>query len=151
MVFDLPIGQGKAGCRRRRSVGLSGCPIRRKCLAYIQSAAGWPLFPAPHAMIFSHHKGIPTMDINKESLAEAVAKLKQQRDELRLKIHLGSMEAQEEWEELEKKWKDAESRLGDARETAVDVSRDVADGVKLVAKELGSAYQRIKEGLSEED
>ena len=38
-----------------------------------------------------------------EEAAKAVEQMKQLRDELALKIHLGSMEAKAEWEELEKK------------------------------------------------
>ena len=43
------------------------------------------------------------MGIDKENLGELRDKLRQERDELRLKIHLATMEAKEEWEELEEK------------------------------------------------
>ncbi len=89
------------------------------------------------------------MDISKEDLAEVWAKLRQERDELRVKIHLGTMEAKEEWEELEKKWQHLESRLAEKRDEVVEVSREVSEGVELIAKELGAAYRRIREGLRE--
>jgi hypothetical protein len=41
---------------------------------------------------------------------DLVADLKQKRDELRLKIHLASKEAQDEWEELEEKMQEFSSR-----------------------------------------
>ena len=61
--------------------------------------------------------------------------LKQKRDELRLKIHLGSKEAQDEWQELEKKMQDFSSRaelgktgegLGEARADERSVPAPVA-------------------------
>lgn len=90
------------------------------------------------------------MDVSKENLAEIWAKLRQERDELRVRIHLGTMDAREEWEELEEKWRDLESRLAEKKDEVVEVSREVGEGVELIAKELGAAYQRIREGLRED-
>ncbi len=87
--------------------------------------------------------------ISKENLAEALDKLRQERDELRVKIHLGTMEAKEEWEELEKKWQRFESKAADAKDSVVETSRDVGEGAQLIAKELGAAYRRIRDGLRE--
>ena len=62
------------------------------------------------------------MAISKEGLASLVGKLKQERDELRLKIHLGTMEAKEEWSGLERKWETLETRLAEGNgEIAVAV------------------------------
>ena len=55
------------------------------------------------------------MDVSKERLAEVVERLRKERDELRVKLHLGGMEAKEQWDELEKKWNTLEARLGQAR------------------------------------
>jgi hypothetical protein len=88
------------------------------------------------------------VDISKEDAAEVWAKLRQERDELRVKIHLGTMEAKEEWAELEKKWQGLESRLAETKDEVVETSREVGEGVELIAKELGAAYRRIREGLS---
>jgi uncharacterized protein YrzB (UPF0473 family) len=43
---------------------------------------------------------------------DLIADLKQKRDELRLKIHLASKEAQDEWDELEEKMQEFSSRQG---------------------------------------
>jgi SMC interacting uncharacterized protein involved in chromosome segregation len=89
------------------------------------------------------------MDISKENLTEVCARLRQERDELRMRIHLGTMEAKEEWEELEKKWQHFESQLAEKRDEVVEASRGVSEAVELIAKELGAAYRRIREGLRE--
>ena len=89
------------------------------------------------------------MDISKENLAEVWTKLRQERDELRLKIHLGTMEAKEEWDEVEKKWQRFESKASEKKDELVETSRDIGEGVELIAKELGAAYRRIRDGLRE--
>ena len=40
----------------------------------------------------------------REEFAKLVEKLKTERDEINLKMHLASMEAKKEFEEAEKKW-----------------------------------------------
>jgi len=87
------------------------------------------------------------VDISKEQLSDLVAKLRQERDELRLKAHLGSMEAKEEWNELEQKWRALESRMTDTKREAVEKARQARANVALIADELDAAYRRIREGL----
>ncbi len=90
------------------------------------------------------------MGSGREKLDEVVAKLREERDELRVRIHLGTMEAKQEWEELEKKWQRFESRVGQAKDEAVEKSREVGESVDIVADEIKSAYRRIRERLAEE-
>ncbi len=90
------------------------------------------------------------MGINKEDLSEAWGKLRQERDELKVKMHLGTMEAKEEWDELEKKWQRFESKAADAKDQVVETSREVGEGAQLIVKELREAYRRIRDGLRED-
>jgi hypothetical protein len=73
---------------------------------------------------------------------DMVEDLKQERDELRLKMHLGSMEVRERWEALEEKWQDfaARARL---RET----SEDVEESLRVLGEELQMGYARVKAAL----
>ena len=97
----------------------------------------------------SHEDDPNERRIMRESLAEVWAKLRQEHDELRVKMHLGTMEAKEEWDELEKKWQRFESKAAEAKDQVVETSREVSEGVELIAKELGAAYHRIRDGLRE--
>ena len=72
-----------------------------------------------------------------------VEELKQKRDELRLKMHLGSMEAKEQWDALEVKWEAFAAKAG-LRET----SEDVEEGLQLIGAELAEGYDRIKAALT---
>ncbi len=68
--------------------------------------------------------------------------LKRTRDEIGLKIHLGSKELQDEWSELEKRWSSFESKA------ELDKSaKDVSDAVTILGSELKDAYTRIRRAL----
>lgn len=83
----------------------------------------------------------------KKTFDQVMADLKQQRDELRLQMHLAKTEAREEWEELEKKWQHLESRLGRAADEAKASAHNVGAAMETVAEELGAAYRRIRNSL----
>ncbi|MEP3048846.1 MAG: hypothetical protein ABJL55_21085 [Roseibium sp.] len=75
-------------------------------------------------------------------LQAVVDELKQTRDEVKLKIHLGSKELQDEWNELEGKWNDFESKakLGESAD-------NVGEAASLLGAELGAAFKKIKSAL----
>lgn len=75
-------------------------------------------------------------------LSKRVDELRRIRDELRLQIHLGSMELREEWEELEKKWNEF-SRKAELTKTAEGLEHVLMD----LAAELKLAYQRLSKAL----
>ena len=76
---------------------------------------------------------------------DLVADLKQKRDELRLKIHLASKEAQDEWEELEEKMQDFSSKaeLGKTGE-------GLGDALGKLGEELKLGYKRIRSAIKED-
>jgi len=71
-----------------------------------------------------------------------VEDLKRTRDEIRLQIHLGSKELQEEWAEIESRWSAFESKA------ELDKSvRDVNDAVRILGAELNEALTRVRKAL----
>jgi len=68
--------------------------------------------------------------------------LKKLRDEVKLKIHLGTMEVKDEWEELEKKW-DQFTRDTDLEKTA----EGLGDATKGLTAELQKGYERLRKAL----
>ena len=68
--------------------------------------------------------------------------LKKLRDEVKLKIHLGTMEVKDEWEELEKKW-DQFTRDADLEKTA----EGLGDATKGLTAELQKGYERLRKAL----
>ena len=75
---------------------------------------------------------------------DLVADLKQKRDELRLKIHLASKDAQVEWDELEKKMQEFSSRAELDR-----TSEGISDALGKFADELKLGYKRIRDAIKE--
>ena len=68
--------------------------------------------------------------------------LKRTRDEIKLKIHLGSKDLQTEWSEIEKRWENFE------RKAEIDRSaKDVGDALQILGSELRDAFQRVRKAL----
>ena len=68
--------------------------------------------------------------------------LKKLRDELELKMHLASMEAKQEWKELESKWQSFSNRA-----RLEDSAESVGDALQLLGEELKNGYKRLKVAL----
>ena len=76
---------------------------------------------------------------------DVLAKLKQERDELALKMHLGKKEAAAEWEKLEAKWHEIKARNMPPMKEAVDESSvGVGLALELAAEELRKGYEKIR-------
>ena len=73
---------------------------------------------------------------------ELLDELKQARDELQLKIHLGSRDAQDQWTELETRW----SRFRSSAELDRSAT-EVAEALRLLGSELKDGYQRLRKAL----
>ncbi len=75
-------------------------------------------------------------------LGDIIADLKQKRDELRLQLHLGTKEAEDEWEELMGQWD---------KFLTVSQFEKSSDEIGEAARELGlrmkDAYDRMKKAF----
>lgn len=79
---------------------------------------------------------------------DALATLKQERDELALKIHLGKKEAAAEWEKLEAKWHEIKAKqMPPANDTIDENSVGIGLALELAAEELKKDYERIRQLL----
>ena len=84
----------------------------------------------------------------KGSWDDLVARLAQERDELRLKLHLGKQEARDEWEKLEGKWNEFKAVKGPPlKEAAADTAKGVGSALDLAAGELKKGYERLRKLL----
>ena len=79
---------------------------------------------------------------------DALAKLKQERDELALRIHLGKKEVAAEWERLEAKWHEVGARHDPPAKDAIDETTvGVGLALELAIEELKKGYERIRKLL----
>ena len=76
------------------------------------------------------------------SVESILSELETARDELKLKIHLGSKDLQDEWDELEAKFNKFKA------EAKLDESADnIGDAASELAGEISKAYSKIKDAL----
>ncbi len=85
--------------------------------------------------------------MNRETLLEMISALKQQRDELALKVHLGKKEAQDEWKELTAKLDELNAKLEPVKDAAQETGSNLFASFKQVAEEVRDGFVRIKDSL----
>jgi len=73
--------------------------------------------------------------------------LKQQRDELRLQMHLAKEDAKSEWGKLEDKWDEVKPKLDMAKDHTAEASREVWSALELAGDAIKQGYQRIRRDL----
>lgn len=83
----------------------------------------------------------------KQKYHELIEALKTQRDELGLKMHLASMEVQDEWRVMEDKWQHLHSKMGQIEKEIGGSSKEVGKVVQELGEELKESYRRIRKLL----
>ena len=83
----------------------------------------------------------------KGQIIKAAEHLKQQRDELRVKLHLAKAEAKDEWARLEKQWEEMRPKLEAAKEEAGKTAESVGTALGLAVEELKKGYERLRKLL----
>jgi predicted nuclease with TOPRIM domain len=82
-----------------------------------------------------------------DDFEEMVEKLKEERDELGVKLHLAKMEASEEWQELEHKWSKLETKVQQMGGAAAESSGDILAAAQLLGQEIKAGFKRIAKQL----
>ncbi len=86
-------------------------------------------------------------------LEELITTLERERDELRVKVHLASLDAKDEFAELERRLDALRTRLntrgGEAKETAGDVGDVVSETARKMADDLREGYRKIREKMAD--
>jgi hypothetical protein len=80
----------------------------------------------------------------REELKKLEDTVLQQRDELRVKLHLAKADARDEWEELERKWAEAQVKFAQVQKAAGESSEGVEAAARLLGEELLKGYERIR-------
>jgi hypothetical protein len=80
----------------------------------------------------------------REEIERLVRRLEQQRDELRLKMHLAKADGRDEWNRLERQWEEVRPRVAQAGAVLGDTTRQVGSALKLALEEIGRGYDRLR-------
>jgi hypothetical protein len=83
-----------------------------------------------------------------EELTKLSETLKQQRDEIRLKLHLASAELKDEWEESEREWGHFKDKVAEVVDDSKETTAEFLEKTRIVGEELKSAYKNIHRRLS---
>ncbi|MBL1432880.1 MAG: hypothetical protein COB94_005490 [Gammaproteobacteria bacterium] len=79
----------------------------------------------------------------KKRINDMVNDLKQERDELRVKLQLAKMEAGDEWKKLEAKLVKLEAKAKELGSATADASQDVGAAAKLLGEEIRNGFKKI--------
>jgi len=83
------------------------------------------------------------MDDVKERIDEILNDLKQERDELKVKLHLAKLDASDEWKKLEEKLAKLEVKTKELGGATAEASRDIGAAAKLLGQEIRDGFKNI--------
>ncbi|MBK6510682.1 MAG: hypothetical protein IPG06_15345 [Haliea sp.] len=83
----------------------------------------------------------------KDELQDTTEKLRKQREELSVKMHLASMEVRDEWEEIEEKWEEFTAKSKQFYKEVEPSLGEIRTALSLLGSELEAGYQKIKSAL----
>lgn len=83
----------------------------------------------------------------KEDLRKLSDTVKQQRDELRLQLHLARQDVRDEWDDMEEYWERFRHKLDQILHDATDASEEAYRTAHHVGEDLKAGYRRILERL----
>ncbi len=89
--------------------------------------------------------------MKKDDLDQMIQKVRQQRDELKVKIHLAKADAADEWAAAEKKWEKLkpkmESMTASMATTGGEVAKELGGTIKEIGEDILKGYDRISKIL----
>jgi predicted nucleic acid-binding Zn-ribbon protein len=119
---------------------------------FSEHSSGSPVeaLPRPMRNLDDQARG-GVMEREDSQIKTLMEQLQRQRDELRLKLHLGKAEARDAWEELERKWEHLRARSEPMREalseSSKEVGKEVGKAAHDLAEEIRNGYERLRKLL----
>jgi len=85
----------------------------------------------------------------RQNIDSIIERLKTERDELKVQMHLARAELRDEYEELETRFGELESRGKRVRDETGDSAEQLEAAAKLLAEEIKAGYERIWKAIKE--
>ena len=82
-----------------------------------------------------------------ENFDKLLADLQRERDELKVKLHLGKQDVKDEWQKLEDKLNHLEAKAKSLGKTTAAASKDVGAAAKLLAEEIKNGFDKVRKQL----
>lgn len=74
-------------------------------------------------------------------------RLKTERDEINVRMHLAAADVRDDWHELEKRWEHFQAKSRQVKAAAAESAEDVGAALELLAAELRAGYARVRSRL----
>jgi hypothetical protein len=87
------------------------------------------------------------MSETRDRIQELISSLKQQRDELAVRMHLAGAEAKQEWSRLDDKVNRLSHRFDPLKHSVGETADDLWESLKLLGEELQHGFQRVRKSL----
>ena len=89
------------------------------------------------------------MSDQKSTLESLISKLKQEKDELKLQMHLASMDAKNEYDRLSGKCDELNDQFEPVKDAIEETTGNVFSALGLAAEELKIGFDRVRKAISE--
>lgn len=73
--------------------------------------------------------------------------LAQLRDDLKVRIHLGEMDARDQWQKLEPKWWELQRKVAAVERASAGAMEEITAAGNLLIEELFKGYGQIRKAL----
>lgn len=83
----------------------------------------------------------------REDLKALLDRLATQRDEIIVQAHLATLQAQDNWHQLEQQLEHLRAKTLQAAEITGDTSRELLAAAKLMGEEIARGYERLRKTL----
>jgi hypothetical protein len=83
----------------------------------------------------------------RQRLEHDADELRALRDEIEVQMHLGKLDAQDHWNDLEKRWEHAERKLKQLGNAGREAAEDITEATRIVLDEIRSGYEKLKATL----
>jgi predicted nucleic acid-binding Zn-ribbon protein len=82
-----------------------------------------------------------------DKLEQLLDRLREERDELRVRAHLLKAELRDEWNAAERQWERIEPKLARLRKGARTSSEEVGAAARQLGEEIARSYRRLRDAL----
>lgn len=82
-----------------------------------------------------------------QQIDETLAKLKRERDELRVQVNLAKLEVRDDWKAAEAKLGQLEAKANEVGSATADSAKAIGEAAKKLAGEVRDAFKNIARSL----
>lgn len=73
--------------------------------------------------------------------------LAQLRDDLKVRVHLGEMEARDQWQKLEPTWWELQRKVAAVERASAGAVQEITAAANLLIEELFKGYDQVRKAL----